>query len=152
MAATQSASGSVAVPGSSSGSTLLKEADPPIQPRPLKALATLLAKRSFDLFASNHGQRIPIDEAGCVLRPVCCCLAAVLQAGLDRFCVCEQAASKDSLQGAPPLALVATDVVAALRLLTCRCGTSTTPPTRCTRHNRPSSRQGGQHWVARLQL
>ena len=39
-------------------------AEPAIEPRPLKALANLLAKRTFDLFTANHGQRVPVDEAG----------------------------------------------------------------------------------------
>ena len=62
MAAAASSGASVTVAGSSSGSAGL---DPPIEPRPLKALATLLAKRSYDLFTANHGQKVAIDEAGC---------------------------------------------------------------------------------------
>lgn len=37
-------------------------ADPPVEQRTVRALATLLAKRTFDMFAQNHGQKPPLDE------------------------------------------------------------------------------------------
>ena len=55
---------SQSVPGSSVGSV---SQDPPVEPRPLKALATVLAKRTYDLFTANHGQKVAIDEAGYAL-------------------------------------------------------------------------------------
>ena len=35
----------------------------PIQGKTVKALTLLAVKRSFDLFAGNHGQKVPLDEA-----------------------------------------------------------------------------------------
>lgn len=40
-------------------------ADPPVEQRTVRALATLLAKRTFDMFAQNHGQKPPLDEGRC---------------------------------------------------------------------------------------
>jgi len=35
----------------------------PIEGKTVKALTLLSVKRTFDLFAGNHGQKIPLDEA-----------------------------------------------------------------------------------------
>jgi hypothetical protein len=41
-------------------------ADIPIEGKTVKALTTLSLKRTFDLFAGNHGQPLPADEERCV--------------------------------------------------------------------------------------
>jgi hypothetical protein len=40
-------------------------ADIPIEGKTVKALTTLSLKRTFDLFAGNHGQPLPTDEERC---------------------------------------------------------------------------------------
>lgn len=44
------------------GSSLLFE-DPPVEIKPLKALVIASQKRTRDMFTSNHGQRVPTDDA-----------------------------------------------------------------------------------------
>ena len=34
----------------------------PVEKRSIKALALLSLKRTYDLYAANHGQKIPLDE------------------------------------------------------------------------------------------
>lgn len=40
-------------------------ADLPIEGKTVKALTLLSLKRTYDLFAGNHGQGIPLDEERC---------------------------------------------------------------------------------------
>ena len=37
----------------------------PIEGKTVRALALLAVKRTFDMFAGNHGQKVPLDENGC---------------------------------------------------------------------------------------
>lgn len=55
MAAEASTSQPVAVPGQ----------ELPIEGKTVRALALLLVKRTYDMFAGNHGQKVPLDEEGC---------------------------------------------------------------------------------------
>lgn len=36
----------------------------PIEGKTVRALTTLAVKRTYDLFAGNHGQKVPLDEDG----------------------------------------------------------------------------------------
>lgn len=124
-------------------------ADPPVEARTVKALANLLAKRTFDMFAQNHGQKPPLDEARYLLRfhcfvrfpkaPNAIALTSLLCWGL-------QPKSEGGLQGKLELAcsistpsLVATGYLQHLHAVTYqapgfvrRSGTSTQQPSMST--------------------
>jgi len=36
--------------------------DAPIQPKSIKALTSILLKRTFDMFVGNHSQKAPVDD------------------------------------------------------------------------------------------
>lgn len=38
------------------------EEEAPIQPKSIKALTSLMLKRTYDMFVGNHGLKIPLDE------------------------------------------------------------------------------------------
>ena len=38
------------------------EEDVPIQPKSIKALTSLMLKRTYDMFVGNHSQKLPLDE------------------------------------------------------------------------------------------
>jgi hypothetical protein len=37
--------------------------DPPVQPKTIKTLTSVMLKRTYDMFVGNHGQKVPLDEA-----------------------------------------------------------------------------------------
>lgn len=37
--------------------------DVPVQPKSIKALTSILLKRTFDMFVGNHSQKVPLDDA-----------------------------------------------------------------------------------------
>jgi len=34
-----------------------------VQPKSIKALTSILLKRTFDMFVGNHSQKVPLDDA-----------------------------------------------------------------------------------------
>jgi len=38
------------------------EEDVPIQPKSIKALTSMMLKRTYDMFVGNHSQKLPLDE------------------------------------------------------------------------------------------
>ena len=44
------------------------EEEVPVQPKSVKALTSLMLKRTYDMFVGNHGQKIPLDEESARLK------------------------------------------------------------------------------------
>lgn len=53
--------------------------DIPVEQKTVKALTLVSLKRTFDLFAANHGQKVPIDEERCGALPAACWGASIWQ-------------------------------------------------------------------------